>query len=122
MNESLPKTHKITYIERPTTDGKAKRSVNMNMTAAEVMHFAMNSVALIDPLLNAEERRSLTWISWKAHVRLLSFCLRYAYAPSDGEVLIRLANDFLTKFADAYDQQYHKPKHHMLKHLIKYWR
>ena len=86
------------------------------------MHFALNSVALIDPLLDSNDRKRTSWISWKAHVRLLSFCLRYEYAPSDGDVLVCLVNDFLTKFFASYPIQYHKPKHHMLKHLIKYFR
>jgi len=122
LNAMLPSAHKVRLIERPNTDGKSMHQVNMNMTAAEVMHFALNSVAMIGPLLNAKERQRTSWISWIAHVRLLSFCLRYVYVQSDGEVLIRLVNDFLTKFIDAYGKQYHKPKHHMLKHLVKYWR
>tara|TARA_B110000046_G_scaffold178183_1_gene205809 strand:- start:472 stop:816 length:345 start_codon:yes stop_codon:yes gene_type:complete len=42
LNQSLPKGHRLPHLERPTTEGKAKASVNMNLTAAEVMHFAMN--------------------------------------------------------------------------------
>lgn len=42
MNLSLPKGHRIPHLERPTTDGKRKSAVNMNLTAAEVMHFTVN--------------------------------------------------------------------------------
>ena len=48
MNGTLPKEHKLPPLEKPTTEGKAKASVNMNLSAAEVMHVAMNRCA---PLL-----------------------------------------------------------------------
>ena len=34
MNATLPSAHKISNLQRPTVDGKAKHQVNMNMTAA----------------------------------------------------------------------------------------
>ena len=105
MNKTLPSAHRMSSFERPKVEGKARQSVNMNMTAAEVMHFAMNSVALIDPLLDAASRTRPSWISWKAHVRVLSFCLRHAYIPSDVFILERLVNDFLTRFTAAYPEE-----------------
>ena len=38
----LHKGHSIPYLERPTTDGKNKASVSMDLTAAEMMHLAVN--------------------------------------------------------------------------------
>ena len=122
MNPCLPASHKIRSIERPRTDGKAKHTVNMNMSAAEVMHFAMNSISMIDPLLDEAARNRPSWISWKAHVRLLSFCLRHSYKPGDAYLLDVLVRDFLSKFAAAYEPSYHKPKHHHLLHLKKYFK
>ena len=122
MNPLLPASHKIRSIDRPRTEGKAHHTVNMNMTAAEVMHFAMNSVAMIDPLLDDEDRKRSKWISWKAHVRLLSFCLRHSYMPSDAALLDPLVQDYLHKFSAAYGEKYFKPKHHHLNHLSKYFR
>ena len=42
MNLSLPKGHRIPHLERPTTTGKHKSAVNMNLSAAEVMHVTVN--------------------------------------------------------------------------------
>ena len=42
INPSLPKGHRLPYLERPNTDSKAKASININLGAAEVMHFALN--------------------------------------------------------------------------------
>ena len=51
VNATIPTGHKIPYLQRPNTENKVKAAVNMNMTAAEVMHFALNSVAMIDPIV-----------------------------------------------------------------------
>ena len=75
---------------------------------------------MIDPLLDAAERARPSWKSWKAHVRLLSFCLRYSYVPTDEQLLNRLVLEFLTLFRAAYPESYSKPKHHMIEHLAKY--
>jgi hypothetical protein len=39
---ALPKGHSLPVLERPTTEGKAKGAVSMNLTAVEVMHFTVN--------------------------------------------------------------------------------
>ena len=45
INESLPQSHAIPYLERPTTDGKKKSAVTLCLNGAEVMHFAINRCA-----------------------------------------------------------------------------
>ena len=77
---------------------------------------------MIDPMLDSSSRQRSTWITWKAHVRLLQFCLRYAYVPSDDETLERLVHEFVNLFTSTYPQSYVKPKHHMIEHLKKYLR
>ena len=83
---------------------------------------ARGSIAMIDPMLDARSRSRSTWKTWKAHVRLLSFCLRYTYAAGDVETLDSLVNEFLNLFTSTYPESYFKPKHHMIEHLPKYLR
>lgn len=81
------------------------------------------SIALVDPLLTDTARKNPKWISWKAHVRLLCFCLRYSYhATTAGDTLDGLISDYELKFDSAYGagSAYSKPKHHTLRHLRKY--
>lgn len=81
------------------------------------------SIALIAPLLSPQAQQSPKWISWKAHVRLVSFCMRNCFdARSDPDHLDMLINDFDSKFDAAYGTPYRKPKHHCIKHLTKYLR
>jgi hypothetical protein len=76
---------------------------------------------MIEPLLSQQQRLRTTWISWKAHVRLAVFVLRYTYdAEKDGAVCDALVNDYDKKFDAAYPSVYRKPKHHCIKHLRKY--
>ena len=77
---------------------------------------------MIDPLLDEHSRSRSTWKTWKAHVRLLSFCLRYTHAADDDVTLECLVNEFLNMFTLTYPESYFKPKHHMLEHLKKYLR
>lgn len=77
---------------------------------------------MIDPMLDSSSRKRPTWICWKAHVRLLSFCLRFTFVPSDDEVLERLTQEFLNQFTSTYPDSHVKPKHHMIEHLPKYLR
>lgn len=79
------------------------------------------SIALLEPLLDTEAQKRKSWISWKAHVRLAAFVLRFSYdAQRDGELCDQLVNDFDQKFDLAYPPEYRKPKHHCIKHLRKY--
>ena len=39
---TLTTSARLPHLEKPTTEGKAAASVNMNMTGTEVMHFALN--------------------------------------------------------------------------------
>lgn len=114
---SLPRGHRIDHLEAPRSDGKALSQRALVMNAGAVMHFVVNrcvvsypprpdhecpthphssyvhsrckhSIALIEPLLNEEARQRPTWICWKAHVRLVCFCLHYTYdATTAGNVL-----------------------------------
>jgi hypothetical protein len=79
------------------------------------------SIDLIEPLLSHEECKRSSWISWKAHVRLATFCLRFSYdSITDGDHLDRLVKDFDAKFHRAYPASYRKPKHHRTKHMRKH--
>ena len=75
---------------------------------------------MISPLLSAEQQRRPSWISWTAHVRLLTFVLRHSFTPADLDTLDVLINDYDAKFHLAYKGAYRRPKHHMLRHLRKY--
>jgi hypothetical protein len=81
---------------------------------------------MIDRLLNDEQRRRPSWASWLAHVRLLTFVLRYQFSAGDRETVDALVDDYDAKFDAAYKRlnggNYRKPKHHMLRHLRKYLR
>lgn len=80
------------------------------------------SIELIEPMLDSSERLRPTWISWKAHVRMASFCLRYVYDLSvDVPKLQGMLNDYDSKFHAAYpNKEYSKPKKHFKNHLPKY--
>ena len=76
---------------------------------------------MLEPLLDEAARERPSWISWKAHVRLAAFVLRFSYnAQRDGVLCDRLINDFDQKFDLAYLESHRKPKHHCIKHLRKY--
>ena len=80
------------------------------------------SVALLDPFLDKNARSRSSWISWMAHVRLLTFCLRYSFERGAESTIHALVNDYLNKFDAAYGERYCKYKHHAIKHLPKYFR
>lgn len=81
----------------------------------------VRSIDLIEPLLTHQERGRSSWISWKAHVRLATFSLRFSYdRTSDGDHLDMLVKDYDAKFHRAYPAPYRKPKHHRTKHLRKH--
>ena len=81
---------------------------------------ACGSIAMIEPLLNEQEKRRPSWMSWTAHVRLLTFVLRHSFSLADVETLQVLVNDFDAKFHAAYKGKFRRPKHHLLRHLVKY--
>jgi hypothetical protein len=77
---------------------------------------------MIDPMISPAARARPTWVCWKAHARLVTFCLRYTFQRGDDEVLGRLIQEYLALLHLAYPESYVKPKHHMIKHLPKYLR
>jgi hypothetical protein len=78
---------------------------------------------MTDPLLDQQAARARpSWTCWRAHVRLVTFCLRYSFMPGDDETVDRLVKEFLAFFHATYPESYFKPKHHMIEHLGKYLR
>lgn len=65
--------------------------------SSHILSCCKRSIALIEPLLNEEARQRPTWICWKAHVRLVCFCLHYTYdATTAGNVLDALVRHTCT--------------------------
>ena len=55
------------------------------------------------------------------YVRLLTFTLRHHFdAVKDPGNVDLLVDDYDEKFGAAYKGNYHKPKHHTIRHLSKY--
>ena len=75
---------------------------------------------MIDPLLSDSGRESPSWVSWLAHVRLLTFVLRYSFSVADADRLDHIVRDYDMKFELAHGPEYRRPKHHQLRHLKKY--
>ena len=98
----LPKGQRIPYLEKPKRDGKKYGAMPLCLSAADTMRYAVYSVALVEPLLTAEATRRPKWISWVAHVRLLTFVLGYTFDEGASDILARLVLDYLTKFRAAY--------------------
>ena len=58
----------------------------------------LRSISMIDPLLTDAKRSRPEWISWLAHVRLLTFCLQHSFTKDDLGVCDRLAEEYFAKF------------------------
>lgn len=81
----------------------------------------MYSLDILVPLLSDEARSTEAWLSWVAHVNLLSFCLKHEFSRADRDRVEELTQKYLKAFraVPQYDQ-WEKPKHHFLEHLRKY--
>jgi hypothetical protein len=79
------------------------------------------SLDILGPLLSDEARSSEAWLSWVAHVNLLSFCLKHEFSRADRDRVEELVQTYLKAFrAVPQYAGWEKPKHHFLLHLRKY--
>ena len=99
------------------TKGYPRSSKHIHLTGAETLHFSLESVEIMEPLV--KKKSNPAWLCWKAHVHLLRFCYRKSYRRStDGPELQRLIKELLTKCEAVTSWGgYEKPKLHLLEHL-----
>ena len=99
------------------TKGYPRSSKHMHLTGAETLHFALESIEIMEPLV--KRKTNSKWLCWKAHVDLLRFCYRTSYRRStDSPQLRQLVKAQLDSFEAVTDWGgYEKPKLHLLDHL-----
>ena len=96
------KGHRIPELFPPrNSSGKAKGSLSMTLSSAEMMHLTVASIAILEPLLPAEARAEPAWASWVAHVALANCCLQHSFPRSEIVRLRGLIADYKDAFSKA---------------------
>jgi hypothetical protein len=86
-------------------------------TAAQVLDFALISVALFEPFFAGKEENPV-WVAWKLHVEILTLLLFSSYTVADVVYLDKLIFTWQSLFLDIEKYCYlWKPKHHFVSHF-----
>ena len=101
---------------KKTTRGSASLKLN----AAACMYFTLASVDILEPLVVAALMQAHpAWLTWIAHVRVVSFLVHHSYdAATAGAAIDALVEAFDAAFQTVKEWKgYEKPKMHPFRHL-----
>ena len=98
--------------------GRPLPDATLRMSGSVIIHFALASVFILEPLLTAEMKAHPAWACWCKHAQLLSVCLQHELEVDDVKVIDDLQLEHARLF-DAVPEYagFQKPKHHFLVHL-----
>lgn len=99
---NLPYGKRVPSIKAPA-EGKTRREMNLDMTAAETMYFARASVTVFESLLPKAALKLPFWLCWLKHRDFLITCLQYEFNRSDAE-----PGGLLDKKADLFIEAFEK--------------
>jgi hypothetical protein len=102
------------------SNNSARGSASLKLNAAAAMYFTLASIDIMEPLVVEAGAQSLpAWLTWKAHVRLVSFLVHHAYdAATAGPRVAQLVEEFDAVFQTVSAWRGRaKPKQHSFRHL-----
>jgi len=98
--------------------GQPHTNKTMDMTGSQVMHFALHSVELLQPLMTEAMKHTPAWRCWLKHNELFALCVQHSFATSDTARLDGLVVDHSRLFDQVPEYAgLKKPKHHFAQHL-----
>ena len=105
-------------LKKGIAGGKPNSSSVARLTGSQCMHFALESVNIIDPLLNDELRMNPAWISWVKLAELFTLSVQHELHYDD----IKGIDDLVLEHSRLFDEvpEYNglkRPKHHFCSHL-----
>ena len=106
-------------LKKGIAGGKPDSSSTARLTGSQCMHFTLESIKIIDPLLNDEIRANPAWISWVKLVELFTHSVQHKMHCDD----LELIDDLVLEHSRLFDEvpEYNglkRPKHHFLSHLV----
>ena len=95
-----------------------KRDGSVVMNSGDMLHFAVNSLDIIRPLLSAVALKSAEYAAWVAHIKYFQVLILRRFSDASIETLAELIYDAQSKFLKiiAYDMLW-KPKNHFAQHF-----
>jgi hypothetical protein len=105
-------------LKSGTAQGQPHTGKTVSMTGSQVMHFTMQSVALLEPLLSPEMLLHPAWKCWVKHTEMHSLALQHSFTSDD----VTRLDDLVLAHAKLFNlvPEYYglkKPKHHFAQHL-----
>ena len=110
MNEALrkyphfPRDCRIPPLHEKLKEGRAggrpKSDKTLRMSGSQVMHFAIHSIHIFDPLLTAKMRRHPAWMSWLKMVELFLAVIQHKLSMADA----RRIDDLQIEHSQLFDQ------------------
>jgi len=115
-------------VIKGTTDGQPHAGTTVHWSASQTFHFAIHSVAIIEPLLPDQAKLfDPAWLSWKKHIEYVVLSLSHSFRRStDLRALAQLVKEHHTLYQSvpeygaagrADSKCFMKPKNHAASHL-----
>ena len=111
-------------LKKGKKGGMPSASAVMRMTGSQMMHFALHSQRILEPLLTPQMKAHPAWICWLKLVELFALVIQVHLKVSDVERIDNLVQEHSQLF-DAVDEYegLKRPKHHFAQHVaMDVWR
>ena len=111
-------------LKKGVKGGKPSAKAVMRMTGSQMMHFALHSQQILDPLLTPQMKAHPAWICWIKLVELFALVIQVRLEVSDVERIDNLVQEHSQLFDNVAEYEgLKRPKHHFAKHVaMDAWR